>query len=129
MIWKMQKNTLKKKVIKILSKLFVDNMTRLGVMKKIKILKGYSQDFYHTFSKIHILFIDGDHSIEGCSRDFSMYAHKLVPGGFLIFHDYYEDRSNLGPTHVIQQFVMKDSTFQFFKQFDSLWIARRNFSE
>ena len=108
-----------------LSKIFLSNMSRLGVIHKIQMKKGYSQDFYQEFSAIHTLFIDGDHSIAGCTSDFHLYADKIVPGGFLIFHDYYADRPALGPTHVIQQLVMRDPQYGFEGQHDSLWIARK----
>ena len=86
--------------------IFLHNMKRLGVMRKIKMHKGYSKDFHHQFTEIDALFIDGDHSYAGCSNDFHLYAHKIIGGGFLAFHDYYPERKELGPTRVIQEQVM-----------------------
>jgi hypothetical protein len=108
-----------------MSELFRHNMSSLGVLEKIKMKKGYSQDFYLEFSGIDALFIDGDHSVTGCTNDFNLYEDKIVPGGFLAFHDYYPDRTSLGPTHVIQQLVMPDPRYQFYNQYDSLWIAKK----
>ena len=108
-----------------LSEIFLQNMGSLGVLSKIRMKKGYSQDFYMQFSGINALFIDGDHSVEGCSNDFQLYADKILTGGFLAFHDFYPDRPALGPTHTIQQLVLPDPRFQFYKQYDSLWIARK----
>lgn len=114
-----------KKEEKDLSEIFLSNMKRLGVITKIQMRKGYSKQLSHLFSNINALFIDGDHSIEGCLSDYNLYADKIVAGGFLAFHDYYADKPHLGPTHVIQQQVMKDPRFSFYRQYDSLWIARR----
>lgn len=108
-----------------LSEIFRQNMKSLGVLEKIQMKKGYSQDFYQLFSKIDALFIDGDHSVAGCTNDFNLYANKLMPGGFLAFHDYYPDRPELGPTHIIQTRVLPDPAFTFYKQYDSLWIAKK----
>ena len=37
--------------------------------------------------KIDFLFIDGDHTIEGVSRDFDMYSPLVRSGGAVAFHD------------------------------------------
>ncbi len=108
-----------------LLKNFKMNMQQLNVLKKIDIKKGYSYEFYNDFININFLFIDGDHSIEGCRSDFELYSPKIVPGGFIAFHDYYEERNELGPTHVIKNIVLKSPQFIFFKQFDTLWVAKK----
>lgn len=104
---------------------FIENMQQLKVLEKIIIKKGYSYQFHQDFGKINFLFIDGDHSIEGCKSDFDLYAPKIVEGGFIAFHDYYEDRDELGPTYVIKNLVLKSANFKFFKQYDTLWIAKK----
>jgi cephalosporin hydroxylase len=39
---------------------------------------------------IEFLFIDGDHSFEGVSRDFELYAPLVAPGGMIALHDIVE---------------------------------------
>lgn len=39
--------------------------------------------------QIDLLFIDGDHSYEGCMRDVMKYVPSVRPGGYFILHDYY----------------------------------------
>ncbi len=46
--------------------------------KLLKILRGRTID---------LLFIDGDHSYEGCLADFHMYRHLVSPDGRIAFHD------------------------------------------
>jgi predicted O-methyltransferase YrrM len=104
---------------------FKTNMNNLKVLKKITIKEGYSYNFHNDFQKIDFLFIDGDHSIDGCKRDFDLYSHKVTNGGFIAFHDYHLDRSELGPTYVINKYVIKSDDFIFFKQFDSLWVGKK----
>ncbi len=115
----------KQKSGKNLLDVFLNNMKRLNVDKKIIVKKGYSSDFASELTLIDFLFIDGDHSIEGCKNDYDLYAHKVVKGGFIAFHDYYSERTVLGPTYVVHHMIPKDG-FRFYAQFDSLWIGIKN---
>lgn len=40
---------------------------------------------------VDLLFLDGDHSSEGISRDFDLYSPLVRPGGMIVFHDIVED--------------------------------------
>ena len=115
----------RKKGNKDLLENFKATMTQLDVINKIAINKGYSSQFSKDFEKIDFLFIDGDHSIEGCKNDYDMYAHKVVAGGYIAFHDYYHERPELGPTYVIDNLISTSKNFRFYRQFDSLWIAQK----
>lgn len=39
--------------------------------------------------QIGLLFIDGEHTYEACSRDFTKWSEYVPPGGFIVFHDAY----------------------------------------
>ena len=104
---------------------FVDNMTRLKVISKIVAKRGYSYQFATEFDKINVLFIDGDHSIEGCKLDFELFSPKVTIGGYIAFHDYDKTRDELGPTYVIQNIVMASSSYVYYRQYDSLWVAKK----
>lgn len=39
-------------------------------------------------ASIDLVFIDGDHSYEGCRSDIAAWAPKVKPGGFVTGHDY-----------------------------------------
>jgi len=110
---------------KSLLNIFINNMQRLKVYKKIVIKQGYSYNFNNDFEKIDFLFIDGDHSIEGCKNDYDLYANKVKKGGYIAFHDYYVDRLELGPTYVINEIILKNNDFEFLGQYDSLWVAKK----
>lgn len=52
------------------------------------------------------LFIDGDHSKEGCEADFRLYEPHLRPGGLLLLHDIVPEKCGCdGPRHVIDTVV------------------------
>jgi cephalosporin hydroxylase len=73
--------------------------------KRNKILSGYPGDCYfisgdsHDFSilleaenilngeKLDFIFIDGDHTEEGVTKDFLMYKHLVKENGWIGFHD------------------------------------------
>jgi MMP 1-O-methyltransferase len=120
-----QKEYAEKKGVEDLLVNFNDTMKRFGVDKKTVAKKGYSTEFHKDFDKIDFLFIDGDHSIDGCKTDFDLYSPKIVSGGFIAFHDFYEKRDELGPTYVIKNFVLKSVDFKFYRQYDTLWIAEK----
>ncbi|MFN8207210.1 MAG: class I SAM-dependent methyltransferase [Bacteroidales bacterium] len=104
---------------------FSTEMTRLGVSEKIEPLQGYSSQFVNKFTTIDFLFIDGDHSIEGCDFDFTHFSPFVRRGGYIAFHDFYPDRDELGPTWVIKNRVLLDNRYGFFRKYDSLWIAKK----
>ncbi|MDJ0647631.1 MAG: class I SAM-dependent methyltransferase [Xenococcaceae cyanobacterium MO_188.B19] len=101
------------------------NMIKLDVIHKIEIYQGYSQDFVGSISAIDFLFIDGDHSIEGCSQDFLNYSDQIKVGGYIAFHDYYLSRKELGPTWVIENKVSSSGRYKFSNLSDSLWIGQK----
>jgi predicted O-methyltransferase YrrM len=93
--------------------------------ERIVIHQAFSHQIVADFDAIDLLLIDGDHSREGAEFDFSHYAPKIRPGGFVAFHDYYPHRPAFGVTWVIEHVVQRDARFREFRQADSLWTARR----
>jgi predicted O-methyltransferase YrrM len=61
---------------------------------------------------IDLLFIDGDHSIEGCAGDFLLYAPHVRAGGYILLHDIYPDACGCdGPRWVIDELVNRSPNF------------------
>jgi predicted O-methyltransferase YrrM len=46
--------------------------------------------------EVDILFIDGDHSYDAVIDDFSNYHNQVLPGGFIVFDDYWDSVSSAG---------------------------------
>lgn len=65
---------------------------------------GKSVDIAKSFKdQIDLLFIDGDHSYEGCRSDIESWLPHLKPGSLLIMHDYgWAD----GVQKVVQEFIL-----------------------
>jgi predicted O-methyltransferase YrrM len=104
---------------------FKNNMQRLGVAEKVQPLRGFSYQFVSEVEDINLLFIDGDHSIEGCQFDYSHYTPRLLKNGFLLLHDYDPNRKNLGPTWVIENEIVPSNQYKYLGLFDSLWVGMK----
>jgi predicted O-methyltransferase YrrM len=104
---------------------FEENLSKIPSSVKIKTLKGYSREFVNQVGDLDFLFIDGDHSIEGCRFDFENFGNDIKSGGFLAFHDYYPDRIDLGPTWVVDNLLKNNNAYSFYKSFDTLCVFKK----
>lgn len=55
-----------------------------------------------------LVFIDGDHTYEGCKRDLEIYWSKLIQGGIMMVHDSYDTNGKICESDVVkatQEFV------------------------
>lgn len=55
--------------------------------------------------KIDVLFIDGDHSYEGCKRDIKSWYPHMARGGVMLFHDC--DATSPGVVQAVDEFAKK----------------------
>jgi len=61
-----------------------------SVGENVELIVGDSQRTkYRQITKYDLLFIDGDHSYEGCSNDLENWFADLSPGGHVVLHDCY----------------------------------------
>lgn len=56
--------------------IFRDNVMRSGVWHKICPIKGHSRFVINEVPYADLVYLDGDHSYEGCKRDIDMYQDK-----------------------------------------------------
>lgn len=74
-----------------------------GVHEKVEdvqVIYGDANEMiqYVDDATIDTLFIDGDHTYNGCLSDFVHWYNKVAPGGKIIFHDYKRDKNHEGVT-------------------------------
>ncbi len=63
---------------------------RFGVGENVELIVGDSQrGDYPSIKEIDLLFIDADHSFEGCTADLENWFPKVVTGGHIVLHDCY----------------------------------------
>ncbi len=72
------------------NKAFEETNRRFGTNDKFKIIKNFAADVVDQFSDEYFdfIYIDGDHSYEGCKKDLDLYYPKLKEGGFFGGHDF-----------------------------------------
>lgn len=62
---------------------------------------------------IDFIYIDGDHSIEGCYKDFILFYPHVSVGGYIVLHDIYPEFCSWdGPRYVIDKFIKNSPHFE-----------------
>lgn len=71
-------------------------MTDNNVGSNVTLLVGDSRsnDLKSTIQAFDFIFIDGDHSYEGCTADIMNWFDRLSSGGIVAFHDCYSSETN-----------------------------------
>lgn len=114
-----------RKTKKTLLEIYISNLRKYHQLHKVNICKGYSSEWLSLFTHADLLFIDGDHSIPGCRYDYQNYTRLLSKGGYLLLHDYYPNRKELGSTYVVKKYLLKNSNYKLVEISDSLIVFRR----
>lgn len=77
-------------------------------------------------NQIKLLFIDGNHTYEGCLADIVNYSQYLVDGGVIILHDYTDYHGdNAGVAKAIEESILKNDEFSNFVSVDSMFYAEK----
>ena len=98
------------------------NLILYGI--RAQIIRATSQEAIdHLSSRCQLLFVDGDHSYEACSRDVSLYAKWLDIGGTLILHDATK-MGWPGPIKVARQ-LLSDSGWEFLEEGGFCMVFRK----
>jgi predicted O-methyltransferase YrrM len=74
--------------------------------------KGDSSTNLHGFADNHftMIYIDGDHSYEGCKKDLEAALHKVKVGGWIMGHDY---QMNMEKARTRYHFGVKQAVDEF----------------
>ena len=70
-------------------------------VKNVDIKYGDANKLIASYKSIDTLFIDGDHTYEGCLSDFVHWHNNIKSGGRIIFHDYMRDSNHIGVTKTV----------------------------
>ncbi len=76
------------------------------------------------------VFIDGDHSLEGITRDWKDWSGRVQPGCIIALHDsvvpeFDPSRGRLGSVKYYASDISKDDRFELVEEVDSLAVLRR----
>lgn len=91
----------------------------------ITVIRGRSGEVVKTFTKtIDMLFIDGDHSYEGCLSDLEAWLPLVKPEGLILFHDYYTRSPAKRVKVVVDQFC-RDGKLHFVEEVKAMAVTRK----
>lgn len=86
-------------------------------------MQGNSQVIAEKFPKeIDVLFIDGDHSYEGCKADIDSWYPYMKKGGVMLFHD--ADSTSPGVVKALEEFAKNNSLIIFYSPNQRCSMAR-----
>lgn len=95
-----------------------------------EVIKQSSRDFdvsrFDKLGGIDLLFIDGDHSYDGCRADWDGFSPLVNPGGVVVIHDTGGHSKLEGPTRVAANIASRDPRFEFAEQANSMMVFSRN---
>lgn len=62
---------------------------------------------------IDFIYIDGDHTKEGCEKDFMLFYPHVAIGGYIVLHDIYPEYCNWdGPRYTIDKYIKNSPHFE-----------------
>jgi predicted O-methyltransferase YrrM len=104
---------------------FSSNIVHAGVADSVETLVMTSAEAAARLeSGVELLFVDGDHSLEGARADAALWLPRVIAGGTVMFHDVATSGYS-GPRRVFQAHVCRSPRFQNIRLVGSMGIARR----
>jgi predicted O-methyltransferase YrrM len=89
---------------------FLISLKLAGIGSHVEVQRAYSRDVGRNWNRpIRLLWIDGDHSYEGCKEDFDLFSPFLAEGGVVAFHDTLNTFE--GPIRVFVEEVLRSDRF------------------
>lgn len=74
-----------------------------------------------------LVFIDGGHSYESARADYDAWARHIVPGGFLLIHDIFEDPEKGGQApYEVYRYAASSGWFDELPRAKTLGVLQRN---
>jgi MMP 1-O-methyltransferase len=76
---------------------------------------------------LSLIFIDGSHAYESVLNDYDIWAKKLIPGGYLLFHDIFPDPAKGGQApYLVYQKAVASGLYEVMPMCESLGILILN---
>jgi hypothetical protein len=84
---------------------------------RVCILKGFSHKMASFVSddSLGLVYIDGDHTYNGCKSDIKVWMPKLKQGGIMAFHDY-NDFPNYGVKRAVIEFMKGENEINIIEE-------------
>jgi cephalosporin hydroxylase len=98
-----------------------------GVADRVELRQGPSHAFAQKFARmdpVDMVFVDGNHSYEGCGADLADYAPCIRSGGYLATHDY-NCSQHPGVRAAVDEFLDSNVNFEPLYLVHSMLVMRR----
>jgi predicted O-methyltransferase YrrM len=103
---------------------FFENLLRVGLVEKVRLVNLSSEVVCQGWTRpVGLLWIDGDHTLEGVRRDFESWEPFLRPGGVVAFHDALDFDG--GPAKLIEE-LCADGSYEKCAEVHRIVALRRS---
>lgn len=92
-------------------RLILDLFAQHHIGKNVRLIVGDSQKEKYGIGELDFVFIDGDHTYEGCKNDIINWYENLRANGHLILHDCHYN-SHYGVQDAVADFLMEHKELQ-----------------
>lgn len=105
------------------------NVEACGFSEFVTLHKGRSEQVIDQLiadglAPVDFVFIDGDHTPEGCLRDFQKIAPYVTAGGYILFHDVFPEFCGVdGPAYTLSHYIKHSPDYEYC----NLYTAPLNF--
>ena len=104
---------------------FLTNLERAGLASAVIPLVMTSAEATRAIAgPVALLFVDGDHSVQGARRDADLWLPRVMPGGTVMFHDVATSGYS-GPRRVFQRDICRSREWHRLRRVGSMGIAER----
>jgi hypothetical protein len=91
---------------------------------RVTLIRSTSDEAALTLSqKVHLVFVDGDHSEFQCHRDIVLYEPLIVSGGIMMGHDY-GGRATPGVAQAVDRYALRANRSLVVPGIDMCWYWR-----
>jgi predicted O-methyltransferase YrrM len=104
---------------------FRANIARAGIAPEVRTLVMTSAEAERVVQgPVELLFIDGDHSVDGARSDADLWLPRVMRGGTVMFHDVATSGYS-GPRRIFQRRICWNAEFHRVRNVGSMFIAER----
>ena len=114
---------------KYYDRLFAEVKSRFRTYKEVEICRMTSDDWFEKYGDVELdwIYIDGDHSYEGCFKDLENSLKIVKPGGIILGDDYGWPNakwSKPGVTKAVDEFINKHDLTKMLKHGETQYEIR-----
>ena len=102
-------------------------LKKMGIHEGVELVVADSQTYKPATASFDFIFIDGEHTLEGVSRDYKTWLPALRSGGYMAFHDMvpFKENASQGVAEFRKRVLDKDRHVKFAEEADTTRVYRK----